>query len=207
MILQGERVSLRPLTRQDLDEVEAWTPFTHPLDLAWNRFPWHRMGKDLWLELESTDPTAERFAVLNRQEQVIGIVGLINVDAGQTPTLSIFLGADFVGQGLGSDALRTVLRHVFVARGVRAVCLSVAATNTRACRAYEKCGFRVTGRRYRPVEEWQSLAFLDEPRYRHLRSFYRQEAGRTYALFYNMEISAEEWLAHEHRRNRPPESS
>lgn len=207
MALQGERVSLRPLTRRDLDEVEAWTPFTQPLDLAWNRFPWHRLGKDLWHELQSTDPAVERYAVLDGRGRVIGIVGVVDVDESVTSTVSIFLGADYVGQGLGSDALRTLLRHAFLTRHLQAVRLDVAATNSRARRAYKKCGFRVTGRRYRPVEEGQSLAFLAEPRYRHLRSFYREEAGRTYVLFYNMEIGAEDWLAREHERNLPPGSA
>jgi len=198
MILQGEHVSLRPLTRRDLDEVEAWTPFTHPLDLDWNRYPWHSLGKDLWHELQSIDPASERYAVLDGQGRVIGVIGLVSVGDALAPTLSIFLGADYVGRGLGSDALRTLLRHLFLTRRLRAVRLDVAATNARALRAYEKCGFRVTRHYYRPVEEWQSLAFLDEPRYQHLRSFYRQEGGRTYALFYRMEVSADDWLRREH---------
>jgi len=106
-----------------------------------------------------------------------------------------------VGKGLGTDALRTLLRHLFLSRHLRAVRLDVAATNARARRAYEKCGFGVTRHHYRPVEEGQSLAFLDEPRHAHLRSFYRQEDGRTYTLFYRMEVSADDWLRRE--RNRP----
>jgi len=205
MTLQGKRVSLRPLTRQDLDEVESWTPFTHPLDLAWNRYPWHRLGKDLWYEIQSIDPATERYAVLDGQGRVIGVIGLVLTDDSLTPTLSIFLGADYVGQGLGPDALRTLLRHVFLTRRLRAVRLDVAATNARARRAYEKCGFHVTRQHYRPVEEWESLAFLDEPRYQHLRSFYRQEDGRTYTLFHRMEVTAEDWVRRE--RNLPSESA
>jgi len=193
MAMRGERVSLRPLTRADLDEVEAWTPFHEPPELAWNHMPWRRLGKDLWQELQLLDPTIERYAVLDRQGRVIGIVGLVDVDENGSPMLSIFLGADYVGQGLGSDALRAVLRYAFRERGYHAVRLEVAAGNGRARRAYEKCGFRPTGQCYRPLAEEEVPTYLNEPRYRHLRPYYRQKGGRTYALYYRMQLDAESW--------------
>lgn len=204
MGLRGERVEIRPLTRDDLDEIEAWTPYTDPLYVAWNRFPWHRLGKDLWHELESVDPEVERYAIVDSLRRVIGVAGLVNVDGGNALVLSIFLGADFVGQGLGSDALRTLLRYAFQERGLAAVCLQVAAANVRARRVYERCGFRLMGRRYRPVEEGESLAFLDDARYRELRACFRREAGRIYALFYDMEVRAADWRERERGHGRSP---
>jgi len=197
MGLLGKRVHLRPLTRADLDEIEAWTPYTDPLFVAWNRFPWQHLGKDLWLDLQSTDPSTERYAIVDLPGRVIGLIGLVSVDGGLSLLLSIFLGSDFVGQGLGTDALLTLLRYAFQGCGIACVRLSVAATNGRARKAYEKCGFRVTGRRYRAVGEEESLAFLDDARYRELRPCFRQEDGRLYVLFYNMEIRARDWPAEE----------
>jgi GNAT superfamily N-acetyltransferase len=253
--LQGKRVQLRPLTRADLDEIEAWALHTDPLYAAWNRLPWHRLGKDLWHALQSADPALARYAIVDPlgaegpavedlrvrplgaegpavedlrvrplgaegpavedlrvrplgaegpavedlrvrpPGRVIGLIGLVGVGRGCSPLLSIFLGSDFVGQGLGTDALRTLLRHAFGEWCFASVRLQVAATNARACRAYGKCGFRLTGRRYHPLEPEESLAFLDEPRYRHLQAHFRQEEGRTYLLFYDMEARAEEWQA------------
>ncbi|MDI7276078.1 MAG: GNAT family N-acetyltransferase [Anaerolineae bacterium] len=195
MPLRGERVVVRRLLRRDLDEVEAWTPFTDPLYAPWNRFPWHRLGKDLWYELESTDPLVERYAIVDLQGRVIGVLGLVGGEHPSSPVLSIFLGADYCGQGLGSDALQAVMRHAFEERGFASVRLQVAATNRRAVRAYEKCGFRATGKHYRPVEEGESLAFLDEPQYRALRQYYRLEGGRAYLLFYDMEAHSADWRA------------
>lgn len=203
MGLQGERVALRPLTRPDLDEIEAWAPFTDPLYRDWNRYPWHRLGKDLWLDLESLDPAAERYAIVDSQRRVIGVVGLVDVDGAHRPLLSVFLGSHYCDQGLGTEALRVLIRHAFVERGLAAIRLSVAATNARARRAYEKCGFHVTRRSYRPVAEDESLAFLDEARYRGLRRYLRQEDGCTYLLFYEMEIGAAAWQAH-HGEAAPP---
>ncbi len=190
MLLHGERVSLRPLDRADLDRVEAWTPFTNPLFAPWNRFPWQGLGKDIWHALESTDPALLRLAILNEPGQVIGIIGLLGVGEGGSPLLSIFMGADFVGQGLGTDALRTLLRYLFTERRCASLRLSVAATNPRARRAYEHCGFRITGRRFRPIEEDDALPLLNDPRYRHLRTYFRRRNGLLYLLHYDMEVRA-----------------
>lgn len=195
MLLHGARVTVRPLARADLDEIEAWTPFADPLYHSWNRFPWHRLGKDLWFELESLDPLVERYAIVDDDGRVIGVLGLVGGEPQASPELSIFLGADFCGRGLGTDALQALLRYGFEERAFRSIRLQVAATNRRAQRAYEKCGFRRTGQRYRPVEEGESLAFLDDPAYRRLREYYREEGGRTHLLHYDMEISAAEWRA------------
>jgi RimJ/RimL family protein N-acetyltransferase len=186
-------VQLRPLTRADLDEIEAWPPHTDPLYVDWNRFPWRRLGKDLWHEIEATDPTLVRYAIVDHRNAVIGVIGLVDAGRGRSPSLSIFLGAEYCGRGLGTDALRTLLRHAFEECRYAAVRLQVAATNARARRAYERCGFRLAGTRYRPVEPEESLAFLDDPRYHHLRPCFRQADGRTFALFYDMEIRAEDW--------------
>ncbi len=195
MLLHGTKVTVRPLARADLDEIEAWTPFADPLYRSFNRFPWHRLGKDLWFALESLDPLVERYAIVDAEDRVIGVLGLVGGEPQASPELSIFLGADFCGKGLGTDALQAVLRYGFEERAFRSVRLQVAATNHRAQRAYEKCGFRRTGQRYRLVEEGESLAFLDHPEYRCLREYYREEGGRTYLLHYDMEVRAADWRA------------
>ncbi len=205
MGLQGKRVSLRPLTRDDLDAIEAWAPYTDSLYAAWNRFPWHRLGKDLWHELEATDQAVERYAIVDDSGRVVGVLGLI-LDEAQAPLLSIFLGAEYVNRGLGTDALETLLQHAFTERGFQAVHLDVAASNRRARHVYEKCGFRVVDARYRPVEEGESLAFLAEPRYRDLHACYRRRHGRTYALYFRMIVRAEDWEAR-HASCNPPAPS
>ncbi|MCL6430163.1 MAG: GNAT family N-acetyltransferase [Anaerolineae bacterium] len=199
MLLRGTRVIVRPLSRADLDEIETWTPFTDPLYLSWNRFPWRLLGKDLWFELEALDPLVERYAVVDLEGRVIGMVGLVGAQKGASPELSIFLGAEFCGQGLGTDALQTLLRQGFEERVFASVRLQVAATNRRAQRAYEKCGFRRVGQHYRLLDESESLAFLEEPVYSDMRQYYRREGGRTYLLFYDMELCAADWSAAQRR--------
>ena len=47
------------------------------------------------------------------------------------------------GRGHGTDAMRTIVRHLVEARGHHRVTLSTAPRNTAAVRCYEKVGFPV----------------------------------------------------------------
>ena len=64
--------------------------------------------------------------------------------------LDIFVAADRQGQGVGPDALRTMIRHLFADRGHHRVTIDPRAENDNAIRAYERVGFRPVGvmRRY-----------------------------------------------------------
>ena len=48
---------------------------------------------------------------------------------------------ELLGRGLGTDATRLVLRHAFETLRLHRVDLRVLASNGRAIRCYEKCGF------------------------------------------------------------------
>lgn len=49
-------------------------------------------------------------------------------------------------KGLGSEAIRLLLRHAFQELRLHRIGIRVLAYNTRAIRAYEKCGFVIEGR-------------------------------------------------------------
>src|SRR5206468_2808788 len=92
------------------------------------------------------------------------VVGMIQFHEETTPEfrhagIDIFLASACHGQGLGVDAVRTLARHLFEARGHHRVTIDPAAANERAVRCYERVGFRRVGvlRRYwrDPAGEWQ----------------------------------------------------
>ena len=59
--------------------------------------------------------------------------------------IDIFLSSRFQGRGLGTDAVRTVARWLFDARGHHRLTIDPAAANARAIHTYEKVGFRPVG--------------------------------------------------------------
>jgi aminoglycoside 6'-N-acetyltransferase len=59
--------------------------------------------------------------------------------------IDIFLAEEAQDRGLGPDAIRTLARHLFDARGHHRLTIDPAAANERAIRAYRKVGFQPIG--------------------------------------------------------------
>lgn len=138
--LHGERVTIRPLQERDLPRmleilnqpgVREWWP---DYDAA-------RLRAEA-LEDEALDS----FAV----ELGAEVVGLLYVTEENDPhyryaALDISLDAGHLGQGLGSDTLRTMARHLFEQRGHHRLSIDPAVINERAIGAYKKVGFKPVG--------------------------------------------------------------
>jgi aminoglycoside 6'-N-acetyltransferase len=59
--------------------------------------------------------------------------------------VDIFLGPDHLGRGLGTEAMRLVVRHLIDERRHHRITLYTSPDNARAIRSYEKVGFRPVG--------------------------------------------------------------
>lgn len=139
--LTGERVRLRPVRADDRDRLRAilaepsvarwWGPGT-PDDAV-----------DGWLE---DDPDGVIFAI-----EVAGeVIGSIQYGEEADPDyrsagLDLFLDTAHQGQGLGTDAIRTVARYLFEERGHRRLTIDPSAANERAIATYRRVGFRPVG--------------------------------------------------------------
>ena len=79
--------------------------------------------------------------------------------------MDIFVGVPFHGRGLGTDAIRTLARHLVRDVGHHRLVIDPAAANERAIRCYERAGFRLVGtmRQYwrDPDGMWQDGVLLD----------------------------------------------
>ncbi len=94
-----------------------------------------------------------RFAVLEHgSEEVIGMVQYCEETDPQYrhAGVDIILDPRVHSRGLGSDAVRTVVRHLLEDLGHHRVTIDPAVANASAIRCYEKVGFRRVGvlRRY-----------------------------------------------------------
>jgi aminoglycoside 6'-N-acetyltransferase len=59
--------------------------------------------------------------------------------------MDIFLGTSYQGRGIGTDAIRTLARHLIRDRGHHRLVIDPAADNAAAIRCYENAGFRRVG--------------------------------------------------------------
>lgn len=159
--LQGERVVVRPMTESDIEAVAAI--FAHPEIAA----IWPGETADTLRALRDEPDGAA--LVVELADRVIGFAYYEDHRADPNyrhGSLDIVLDPPRCGQGLGTDALRTLARHLFSpAGGQHRLTIDPRADNARAIASYRKVGFRPVGvmRRYeRGVDgEWHDGLLMD----------------------------------------------
>jgi aminoglycoside 6'-N-acetyltransferase len=79
--------------------------------------------------------------------------------------IDLFLGSRAQGRGLGTDVVRTMVRHLIEDRGHHRLTIDPELRNERAIRCYERLGFRRVGvlRRYflAPDGTWQDGLLME----------------------------------------------
>ncbi len=161
MELRGDRVVLRPLAEADVarivelgsdPEVARW----------WSDLTLENVGE----KARGEDEGVVVFAIVAEGE----IAGMIQYHEEDDPEyrhagMDLFLGTPFQGRGLGTDAVRTMARHLLHDRGHHRLTIDPATHNERAIRCYEKAGFRRVGvmREYwlDPEGVWRDGVLLD----------------------------------------------
>ena len=130
------KMILRPLAEGD--EAQLRRIHTTPEVMRWwdvpeDSFPWD-------------EPESTRFTI-----EVDGAVaGLIQFSEEHEPkyrhaAIDVFLDPALHGRGLGTEAVRRVVRHLIDDRGHHRITIDPATANVAAIRAYEKAGFRPVG--------------------------------------------------------------
>ena len=139
-------MTLRPLTEADLPPI-AEMLLEPEAARWWGAHDAERLRKD-YLADDSPDTA---FAI-ELDSELVGLVAFWeeNEPDYRHAGMDITLGAEWRGQGLGADALRTLARHLLTERGHWRLTIDPAADNERAIRCYEAIGFRRVGivRRY-----------------------------------------------------------
>jgi aminoglycoside 6'-N-acetyltransferase len=135
--LRGERVVLRPLRRADAAALRAIR--ADPEVARW----WGPVEDDF---PQGDYPDGTRLAVLLDGK----VIGMVQYEEEADPNarhadVDIFLDARHLGLGYGTDAMKTIVRHLLEDRGHHRVTLWTVPENERAIRCYEKVGFRRVG--------------------------------------------------------------
>jgi aminoglycoside 6'-N-acetyltransferase len=141
MELRGDRVVLRPLAEADVNRIVELG--ADPEVARW----WPGLTvEEVGAKARGEDEDVTVFAIMVEGE----VAGMIQHYEETDPEfrhagMDLFLGVPFQGRGLGTDAVRTLARHLVRDRGHHRLTIDPAAHNERAIRCYEKVGFRRVG--------------------------------------------------------------
>jgi RimJ/RimL family protein N-acetyltransferase len=151
-LLQGEHVTLRPLSAGDQALFYQWaarsdaTPYIFGSE--GNVPTWEEFFNDYqphYFDFEGSDPALGQAFGIQANGRLIGQVNYDEIDPlDNSAELDIWIANNTdTGQGYGTDALRTLMRYLFSEHNVEFCTIVPAASNTRAIRTYEKAGFRL----------------------------------------------------------------
>jgi aminoglycoside 6'-N-acetyltransferase len=139
--LQGALVRLRPATRADIPDLVKIRQ-TPEVYRHW------RGGDDLVAAIEEDFAEPDMTAYVIELDDVV--VGWIQWQAEEEAdyrhaSMDIYVDPAVHGRGVGTDALRTLARHLIVDHGHHRLTIDPAADNAAAIRCYTKVGFRPVG--------------------------------------------------------------
>lgn len=143
------RVRLRALRAEDRQVLFDW--INDPQLLVKNAAyrPTAQLNHDEWFSNVTRRSDAVLFAIEQPPvPDAIGTCQLLNIHpVFRSADLQIRIGnSAMLGQGLGSEAVELLVDHGFRHLNLHRIALQVFATNVRAVKAYEKCGFLHEGR-------------------------------------------------------------
>jgi aminoglycoside 6'-N-acetyltransferase len=159
-MLQGDQVTLRTMEAGDLDALVEL--FAEPEVARW--WPGENLPR---LQARLTDDDEGVGLVIEVDGRMIGFVQYFEEDDPdyRHASIDIVLHPDWCDRGLGTDALRTLARHLFDDRGHHRLTIDPTVSNVRAIASYRKVGFRDVGvmRRYERANDgtWRDSLLMD----------------------------------------------
>jgi len=163
-VLTTERLVLRPVAEAD---VTVLTEILQQPEVAewWPRYDEPRVRED-FLECEPEEDATVVFA-MEYEGTTVGVIQYWEEpeEDYRYAGMDIFLTRDVHGRGLGTEALRAVIAHLFSVRDHHRLIIDPCEQNTRAMRTYENLGFQRVGRMRKyergPDGQWRDSILYD----------------------------------------------
>lgn len=165
--LIGEQCYLSPMNLEDAARYAEWlNDIEVAANLVWLErvINTDREKKILEKMIDSGNPV---FAIIDSAtDQLIGNCGLHRIDhVDRKAELGIFIGnKNYWNKGYGTEATNLILDFAFNAVNLNNIMLEVYAYNTAAIRVYEKCGFKMIGKRRNArlvAGEYYDIVYMD----------------------------------------------
>ncbi len=143
IVLAGTYVSLAEMTEADQTKFCVWLQNNELRSLIDDQRVPGLEDQMKWFK-RVKEPDRKFFSLVTVPAgQLIGNCGFVDINlAKQEATLRITIGnPDYLGKGLGSEAVSLLVHYGFESRSLKRILLKVITTNSRAISTYEKAGF------------------------------------------------------------------
>ncbi len=153
-------MTLRPMAAEDIEPLASF--FAIPQVAEW--WPGENEPR---LRARLEDPDEGVGFVVELDGEMIGFIQYFEETdpSYRHAMIDIVLHPDWCNRGLGTDAVRTLVRHLFDDLGHHRVTIDPAAVNARAIASYRKVGFKDVGvmRKYERANDgtWRDSLLMD----------------------------------------------
>ena len=147
-VINGENISLRPITREDTGLIVAWRNKPSVYKHFIFRQPFTREMHENWLATKVDTGKVIQYIILDKAlEKPVGSVYYRDVDPeNESAEYGIFIGEeDYLGRGFGTETAQLFTRFGLDVLKLHRICLRVLGGNAVARRSYEKAGFITEG--------------------------------------------------------------
>ena len=161
-VMHGTACTLRPLRPADAQRIADI--LREPQVAQW--WPTYDADRVVAELVEGPDTTA--FAIeLDDASAIIGAILYVEEPSPdyRHATLDVFIHPDFHGKGLGTDSVRTLVRHLIHDRGHHRLAIDPNVDNESAIKTYRRVGFKEIGvaRMYERSQDgtWNDCLLMD----------------------------------------------
>jgi UDP-4-amino-4,6-dideoxy-N-acetyl-beta-L-altrosamine N-acetyltransferase len=143
-IIEGEKIYLRPISREDTELIVAWRNNPQVMKNFIFRQPFTRELHENWLGTKVDTGKVVQFVICNIEDDMpLGSVYIRDIDRQHNKAeYGIFIGEPSArGRGVGTAAAKLMLAYCFEEEGLHRVFLRVFPENLQAIGSYEKAGF------------------------------------------------------------------
>ncbi|MEC7880935.1 MAG: GNAT family N-acetyltransferase [Chloroflexota bacterium] len=148
--IKGSKINLRSKKIEDAEQDYEWRSdqelsaldATVPINISLREYISH--FKD---ELKYPVPWSVKYAIEDKNGYLIGNIMYYDIDPIEKEAeIGIIIGNKaFLSKGFGTDALHTLVSHVFDTTNIMLLYLHTLTTNHRAIKAFKKVGFKEVG--------------------------------------------------------------
>ena len=164
MTINGKRVILRAIEREDLPLLWQWSNDPEIQDClgGWH-FPSSTSIMDKWFERIQSDELNQRFAIVTPEQALIGTANLVDINwKDRNAFHGMLIGdKDNRSKGYGTETVMAIMRYCFEELGLERLDTSIIEYNASSHRwDIGKCGWNEEGRKRNWY--WRKNRFWDK---------------------------------------------